>query len=173
MEDNTIWKRTKFAAEIGEEDYNTEITLCGWVQYTRNLGKMAFVHLRDRSGIAQLTALSKTMEKELYDLIVDVPRESAIAVRGIVKQSPQAKAGWEIIPYKVKVLGIAETPLPLGVVDKVDADMDTRFDNRFLDLRKPHIQSIFMIRSTILNAAREVFLEENFVEIQTPKTFTL
>jgi aspartyl-tRNA synthetase len=55
------------------------------------------------------------------------------------------------------------------VVDKVDADMDTRFDNRFLDLRKPQVQSIFMIRSTIVNAAREVFLEEGFVEIQTPK----
>lgn len=169
MDDPTIWKRTKFAAQIGEEDYNTEVTLCGWVQYTRNLGKMGFVHLRDRSGVAQITALSKTMDKDLYELIVSVPRESAISVRGIVKQSPQAKAGWEIIPYKVKVMGESAAPLPLGVVDKVDADMDTRLDNRFLDLRKPQIQSIFMIRSTILNAAREVFLEENFVEIQTPK----
>ena len=169
MKDYINWKRTKFAAEIGEDDYNTEVTLCGWVQYTRDLGKMAFVHLRDRSGVAQLTALSKTMDKEIFDLIVSVPRESAISVRGIVKQSTQAKAGWEIIPYKVKVMGEASTPLPLGVVDKVEADMDTRLDNRFLDLRKPHIQSIFMIRSTILNAAREVFLEEDFVEIQTPK----
>ncbi len=169
MEDETIWKRTKFAAEIGEEDYNTEITLCGWVQYTRNLGKMAFVHLRDRTGVSQLTALSKTMDKELFNLIVNVPRESAISVRGIVKQSPQAKAGWEIIPYKVKVMGEAMTPLPLGVVDKVDADMETRLDNRFLDLRKPEVQAIFMIRSTLLNAAREVFLEENFIEIHTPK----
>ncbi len=169
MKDYINWKRTKFAAEIGEDDYNTEVTLCGWVQYTRDLGKMAFIHLRDRSGVAQLTALSKTMDKEIFDLIVSVPRESAISVRGIVKQSTQAKAGWEIIPYKVKVMGKASTPLPLGVVDKVEADMDTRLDNRFLDLRKPHIQSIFMIRSTILNAAREVFLEEDFVEIQTPK----
>ncbi|MFW3146715.1 MAG: aspartate--tRNA(Asn) ligase [Thermoplasmatota archaeon] len=169
MTDDSLMKRSKFAAEIGEEDYNTEVTLCGWVQYTRNLGKMAFVHLRDRSGVAQVTALSKTMDKELFDLIVSVPRESAIAVRGIIKQSPQAKAGWEIIPYKVEVLGKAKTPLPLGVVDKVDADMDTRFDNRFLDLRKPEIQAIFMIRSTILEAARQVLLEEGFIEIHTPK----
>jgi len=119
MTDGTDWKRTKFAAEIGEEDYNTEVTLCGWVQYTRNLGKMAFVHLRDRSGVAQITALSKTMEKELFDLIVSVPRESAISVRGIIKQSPQAKAGWEIIPYNVQVLGVAKTPLPLGVASHV------------------------------------------------------
>jgi aspartyl-tRNA synthetase len=169
MTDGTIWKRTKFAAEIGEDDYNTEVTLCGWVQYTRNLGKMAFVHLRDRSGVAQITALSKTMEKELFDLIVNVPRESSISVTGIIKQSPQAKAGWEIIPYKVHVLGQSKTPLPLGVVDKVDADMDTRLDNRFLDLRKPENQAIFKIRSTILAAAREVFLEEGFIEIHTPK----
>jgi len=169
MEDPTIWKRTRFAAEIGEEDYNTEVTLCGWIQYTRNLGKMAFVHLRDRSGVAQITALSKTMDKELFDLMISVPRESAISIRGIVKQSTQARSGWEIIPYHIKVLGEAMTPLPLGVVDKVDADMETRLDNRFLDLRKPRIQAIFMIRSTILNAAREVFLEEGFIEIHTPK----
>ena len=93
MTDGTIWKRTKFAAEIGEEDYNTEVTLCGWVQYIRNLGKMAFIHLRDRRGIAQITALSKTMDKDLFDLIVNVPRESSISVTGIIKQSPQAKAG--------------------------------------------------------------------------------
>jgi aspartyl-tRNA synthetase len=55
------------------------------------------------------------------------------------------------------------------VIDKVDADMDTRLDNRFLDLRKLNIQSIFKIRSTILAAAREVFLEEGFIEINTPK----
>ncbi|MBN1390706.1 MAG: aspartate--tRNA(Asn) ligase [Candidatus Thermoplasmatota archaeon] len=169
MMDGTDWKRTKFAADIGEDDYNTEVTLCGWVQYTRNLGKMAFVHLRDRSGIAQVTALSKTMDKELFDLIVSVPRESSISVKGIIKQSPQAKAGWEIIPYQVHVLGVAKTPLPLGVVDKVDADMETRLDNRFLDLRKPEIQAIFKIRSTILAAAREVLLEEGFIEIHTPK----
>ncbi|MFO8052207.1 MAG: aspartate--tRNA(Asn) ligase [Thermoplasmatota archaeon] len=169
MTDEMLRKRTKFAADIDEEDYNTELTLCGWVQYTRNLGKMAFVHLRDRSGIAQITALSKTMDKELFDLIVSVPRESAIAVRGIIKQSPQAKAGWEIIPYKVEVLGEAKTPLPLGVVDKVNAELDTRLDNRFMDLRKPENQAIFKIRSTILAAAREVFLEEDFIEIHTPK----
>ncbi|MEA3559676.1 MAG: aspartate--tRNA(Asn) ligase [Candidatus Thermoplasmatota archaeon] len=169
MKDEMLRKRTKFAAEIGEEDYNTELTLCGWVQYTRNLGKMAFIHLRDRSGIAQVTALSKTMEKEVFDLIVGVPRESAIAVRGIVKQSHQAKAGWEIIPYKVEILGEAKTPLPLGVVDKVNAELETRLDNRFMDLRKPENQAIFKIRSTILAATREVLLEESFIEIHTPK----
>jgi len=163
------WKRTRFAAEIGEEDYNTEITLCGWVQSTKNLGKMAFIHIRDRSGIAQITALSKTMGEEEYKEITSIPRESAISVVGLVKQSPQARPGWELIPYHVYVLGKAKTPLPLGVVDKVDADMDTRLDNRFLDLRKPNIQAIFKIRSTILAACRDVFLEEGFIETQTPK----
>ncbi len=166
---DTTWKRTKYAAEIDEEDYNTEMTLCGWIQSTKNLGKMAFIHIRDRSGLAQVTALSKTMGPELFKEITSIPRESAISVRGVIKQSPQARAGWEMIPYYVKVMGEAKTPLPLGVVDKVDADMDTRLDNRFLDLRKPEIQAIFKIRSTILSATRDVLLEEDFLETHTPK----
>lgn len=163
------WKRTRFAAEIGEEDYNTEIIVCGWVQSVKNLGKMAFLKIRDRTGIAQVTALSKTMDEENYKKIVSTPRESAVSVHGVVKQSPQAKTGWEIIPYHFAIMGQSRTPLPLGVVDKVDADMDTRFDNRFLDLRKPNIQAIFKIRSTLLSAVRNTFWEEKFIEIQTPK----
>ena len=169
MQDQPMWKRTRYAAEIGEEDYNTEIILCGWVQSVKNLGKMAFLKIRDRTGLAQVTALSKTMDAETYKKIVSTPRESAISVHGVVKQSPQARSGWEIIPYHFTVLGQSNTPLPLGVVDKVDADMDTRFDNRFLDLRKPEIQSIFKVRSTLLSAVRNTFWEEGFIEIQTPK----
>lgn len=169
MQDLPKWKRTRFAAEIEEEDYNTEIILCGWVQSVKNLGKMAFLKIRDRTGIAQVTALSKTMDEDTYSKIVSTPRESAVSVHGVVKQSPQAKAGWEIIPYHFTVLGQSNAPLPLGVVDKVDADMDTRLDNRFLDLRKPEIQSIFKVRSTLLSAVRNVLWEERFIEIQTPK----
>lgn len=169
MSDELSWKRTKYAAEIDEDDYNTEVTLCGWVQNIRDMGKMAFIQLRDRSGITQVTALSKTMDPEIFKAMTSVSRESVISVHGIIKQSPQARAGWELIPYKMWVLSEAKTPLPLGVIDKVDADMETRLDNRFMDLRKQNIQAIFKIRSTILAAVREVFLEEGFIEIQTPK----
>jgi len=169
MDNGTVWKRTRYSSDIGEEDYNTEVVICGWIENIKNMGKMAFIRVRDRSGVSQVTALSKAMGPEAFKALVDIPRESVISVHGVVKQSPQAKAGWEIIPYNYTLLNEAKTPLPLGVVDKVDADMETRLDNRFLDLRKLPIQSIFKIRSTILAAAREVFLEEGFVEINTPK----
>lgn len=169
MTPDKVWKRTRYSSEIGEEDYNTEVVVCGWIENTKNMGKMAFIKVRDRSGVTQVTALSKAMDPEMYKDLVEVPRESTISVHGVVKQSPQARAGWELIPYDFTILNLAKTPLPLGVIDKVDADMDTRLDNRFLDLRKLNVQSIFKIRSTILAAAREVFLEEGFIEINTPK----
>jgi len=164
-----VWKRTRYSSEIGEEDYNTEVVICGWIENVKNMGKMAFIRVRDRSGITQVTALSKAMDPDLYKELVNIPRESTISVHGVVKQSPQARSGWELIPHDFTVLNLAKTPLPLGVIDKVDADMDTRLDNRFLDLRKLNVQAIFKIRSTILAAAREVFLEEGFIEINTPK----
>jgi len=169
MSSGKLWKRTRYTADIGEEDYNTEVVICGWIENIKNMGKMAFIRVRDRTGVTQVTALSKAMEPDLYKELVNIPRESTISVHGVVKQSPQARSGWELIPHDFTVLNTAKTPLPLGVIDKVDADMDTRLDNRFLDLRKLNIQSIFKIRSTILAAAREVFLEEGFIEINTPK----
>ncbi|MDG6225436.1 MAG: aspartate--tRNA(Asn) ligase [Candidatus Thermoplasmatota archaeon] len=169
MDPDKVWKRTRYSSEIGEEDYNTEVVICGWIENTKNMGKMAFIRVRDRSGISQVTALSKGMDPDLFKRLVSIPRESTVSIHGIVRQSPQAKAGWEIIPHDFTLLNEAKTPLPLGVIDKVDADMDTRLDNRFLDLRKLNVQSIFKIRSTVLAAARDVFLEEGFIEINTPK----
>ena len=169
MTPDKVWKRTRYSSEIGEEDYNTEVVVCGWIENTRNMGKMSFIRVRDRTGVTQVTALSKAMDPDRYKALVELPRESTISVHGVIKQSPQAKAGWELIPHDFSILNLAKTPLPLGVIDKVDADMDTRLDNRFLDLRKLNVQAIFKIRSTILAAAREVFLEEGFIEINTPK----
>ena len=55
----------------------------------------------------------------------------------------------------LSVLSIAETPLPLGVVDKVESELETRLDNRFIDLRKQEIQAIFKIRNTVISAVHE------------------
>lgn len=161
------WRRTKYSNQINKEDYEKEITVAGWIQDTRNLGGIAFIQLRDREGVVQITVLKKN--KEIFKKLVMLPRESVIAVKGIVKENKIASFGYEIIPNKVKVLNIAKTPLPLGIIDKVKADLDTRFDSRFLDLRKPDIQSIFKIRSTILEGIRKQLINQGFIEVHTPK----
>ncbi|MCK4757437.1 MAG: aspartate--tRNA(Asn) ligase, partial [Thermoplasmata archaeon] len=76
---------------------------------------------------------------------------------------------FEILPAEYEILNLAKTPLPLGVVDKVDADLDTRLNNRFLDLRKEEIFTIFRVRNVVLRKARAFLQDAGFEEVNTPK----
>lgn len=161
--------RQKYSNEIGSAYYGTEVTVAGWIEDVRKLGSVAFVILRDRAGTLQVTALKKEMQIEQFKELTSATRESVVSVRGVVQQSAQARNGYEILPKEINVLNIAAAPLPLGVVDKVEADMDTRLDNRFIDLRKSNVQAIFKIRSAVIQAGREYLLRNKFVEVHTPK----
>jgi len=140
----------------------------GWVQDLRNLGGISFLQLRDRDGIIQVTTLKKR-SKELFDLVASLSRESVLLVTGTVKESKEARAGFEVLPDNIALLNKAETPLPLGVIDKVGADLDTRLNNRFLDLRKEGIRAIFQIEAKAIEGIRGFLVSEGFVEVSTPK----
>ncbi|UCE36260.1 MAG: aspartate--tRNA(Asn) ligase [Thermoplasmata archaeon] len=169
MEPIEDWRRSQYASEITTEDFESEVTVGGWIQDIRNLGGIAFIQLRDRTGVVQVTVIKKEHGKEFFKKITSLPRETVIMVKGKVQPNEQVASGFEVLPKEMKVLGMANTPLPLGVVDKVDADMDTRLDARFIDLRKEEVAAVFKIRSTILSAVREVFESEGFIEVHTPK----
>jgi aspartyl-tRNA synthetase len=169
MEPIGDWRRSKYASEIFAEDFEKEVVVGGWIQDVRNLGGIAFIQLRDRTGVVQVTVIKKEHGGDFFKKITNLSRESVIMVKGKVQPNDQVASGFEILPSDMKVLGVAKTPLPLGVVDKVDADMDTRLDARFIDLRKEEIAAVFKIRSTILGAVREVFEKEGFIEVHTPK----
>ncbi len=156
---------TKEAAQLDGE----EVKVCGWIHDIRVLGKIAFIILRDRYGFAQLTLIRSIVGKEKFKEYTKLTRESVICVRGKVQKTKQAKLGFEILPEEIEVLNRAESPLPLGVADKVSADLETRIENRFLDLRKREVLAVFEIRSTILQGIREYLLNQNFVEVHTPK----
>jgi len=169
----TLWHRDKYANEIGETDYNHELVIAGWVHETRNLGGIAFILIRDRTGLLQVTAIKKELGKELFKEFADLPKESVVAVRGMVQPNEKVSNGFEILAKEINVLGKAKTPLPLGVSDEdkaeLDTKLDTRLDSRFLDLRKPNIAAIFKLRSSVLKAVRQQFDAEGFIEIHTPK----
>ncbi|EDY34741.1 aspartyl-tRNA synthetase [Aciduliprofundum boonei T469] len=156
---------TKEAAQLDGE----EVKVCGWIHDIRVLGKIAFIILRDRYGFAQLTLIRSIVGKEKFKEYTKLTRESVICARGKVQKTKQAKLGFEILPEEIEVLNRAESPLPLGVADKVSADLETRIENRFLDLRKREVLAVFEIRSTILQGIREYLLNQNFVEVHTPK----
>jgi aspartyl-tRNA synthetase len=114
-------------------------------------------------------AVRKKEQPAIFELVAGLTRESVIAAKGVLKANAQARNGWEIFPTRLDVLSPAATPLPLGVVDKVGADMDTRLDNRVLDLRKPERRAIFHVRDLLVRGIREYLQRHGFVEVTTPK----
>ncbi|MCQ2079974.1 MAG: OB-fold nucleic acid binding domain-containing protein, partial [archaeon] len=131
----------------------------GWVQEVRALGGIAFVTLRDRYGTIQITMPKKKIDPALFEELTKVPRESVVAVTGEVKASNQTALGLEIIPSAVEIYSRAAAPLPLGVVDKVDAGMDTRLDHRFMDVRKPEIKAVFELKAMMVELIEECVRE--------------
>lgn len=159
--------RTHYSLDVSEKDFGKKIVVAGWVEDIRNIGSIAFVILRDRKGTLQITGLKKK-DPTLFEKLVGVSRESVISVTGECKKSDKARNGYEIIPDEFSILSEAETPLPLGVVDKVESELDTRLDNRFIDLRKPQVQAIFKIRNEIILAVHAFLRSKNFIEVHTP-----
>ena len=153
---------------IGPGDGGKEASLAGWVEDVRNLGGIAFLIVRQRSGTFQVT-VKKKVNEALFDAAAHLVRESVVVARGTIQPNPQVRNGWELVASAAEVISPAAAPLPLPVADKVGAEMDTRFDNRVLDLRKPERRAIFRVRALVVAALRAYLDREGFVEVQTPK----
>jgi nondiscriminating aspartyl-tRNA synthetase len=162
------WQHITYSKDITPALFGQHVTVGGWIQDLRNLGGISFLQLRDRDGVIQVTTLKKR-SKDLFDLVASLSRESVLLVTGTVKESKEARAGFEVLPDKIVLLNKAETPLPLGVIDKVGADLDTRLNNRFLDLRKEDVRAIFQIEAKAIEGIRGFLVSEGFVEVSTPK----
>jgi len=161
--------RTHYSTQITPEMNGNSVTVCGWSHEIRDLGGITFLVVRDREGLVQVTLFKKTIDKSLLETVRNISRESVVAVTGNVKKEAKAPNGYELVPTSVKVLGKAESPLPMDTTGKVDADLDTRLDARFMDMRRPRTQAIFRIRHLILKGIREYLGNDGFVEITTPK----
>ncbi len=144
-------------------------TVAGWVHEIRDLGGIAFLILRDKTGRIQIKFEKDEMDDELVETGLGLSRESVVSVTGAVEEEPRAPTGVEVTPETVDVLSAADTELPLDPTGKVDAELPTRLDNRTLDLRRETGKAIFEIRSEILRAAREAFRDAGATEITTPK----
>jgi len=164
--------RTHYASELRKgwsSSSPDSVKVAGWIHDVRTLGKIAFIILRDRSGFVQITLKPAEIGEHEFEEVCRVPRESVILVEGRPVPDPQAKIGAEVIAKKVTVLSEASTPLPLGVSDKVSAEMETRFTHRVLDLRKPEVMRVFIFRDALIHEIRRFMRENGFIEVQTPK----
>jgi nondiscriminating aspartyl-tRNA synthetase len=161
--------RTHYSGDITPELDGKEVTLTGFVHETRDLGGISFLVLRDRKGLAQITLVKKLVGKDMFKAVRSISRESVVLVRGTVKAEPKAPRGFEILPTEVKVLNAAQVPLPLDPTEKVECELDTRLDARFMDIRRPCVLAAFEIESAVLRSLREYFYGEGITEVFTPK----
>ncbi|MFZ1023037.1 MAG: aspartate--tRNA(Asn) ligase [Thermoplasmata archaeon] len=147
----------------------TVVRIGGHLEEYRALGGVAFALIRDGSGTSQVTLKRNVTPEAIFQVFGELPRESVVEVDGTVRRSERAHRGVELIPEAVRVLSRSEVPLPLGIVDKVGAELDTRLNHRVLDLRKSAVRAIFELRATLLEGLRRAFVQRGFLEVETPK----
>ena len=162
-------KRTHYSTEITPELAGETVKVTGWVHEIRDLGGIVFVLIRDKKGITQLTAPSKKLTEEMMADVRAARKETIVTLTGTVQESPKAPNGVEIIPSNIDIINVSQLPLPLDTTEKVDAEMDTRLDARFMDLRKHDVSAIFKIKNEMLHTVRNYFYDNDFTEITTPK----
>jgi nondiscriminating aspartyl-tRNA synthetase len=144
-----------------------EIT--GWIHEVRDLGGLTFLLVRDRTGIIQVTIPKKKASEAVLSAIKNVSRESVVRVSGTVKPIEKAPGGRELVPSEFEIISMSSSPMPIDVVEKVPADLDTRLDSRFLDARRPRVTAVFQVRSTVMKTVNEFFFARGFINITTPK----
>ena len=168
------WKRTHRVGELTQAQIGQEVTLMGWAGTWRNLGALIFIGLRDRSGLMQVVFNEAELPKEVFALAETIRSEYVIAVRGtFARRTPEMvnrdmKTGeYEVVAKELKILSSAQTP-PFYIDDNVNTKEDLRLKYRYLDLRRPRMQEIMMMRHRIAQVTRSYFDEQGFLEIETP-----
>ncbi len=166
-------KRTCRCAELSEADVGRTVTVMGWVQKNRNKGGICFVDLRDRSGILQIIFEEDKIGAEGFEKAGSLRSEYVVAVVGQVCKRAGAvnenlaTGTIEVIASELRVLSESETP-PFPVEEASKTKEDIRLKYRFLDLRRPDLQKIMIMRSRIATLTRQFLSDEGFLEIETP-----
>lgn len=165
------FKRTGYCGNLTAADIGKTVGVCGWVQRRRNLGSLLFIDLRDRTGIVQL-ALDDTTASDVFEKANAVRSEYVLAVGGIVRERSSKNADLktgdiEIEVTEVRILGKSETP-PFEIIENCPTGETQRLKHRYLDLRRPDLQSNILLRNKVMKITRDYFYDEGFIELDTP-----
>ncbi|OGN02401.1 MAG: hypothetical protein A2655_01565 [Candidatus Yanofskybacteria bacterium RIFCSPHIGHO2_01_FULL_43_42] len=150
-----------------------EVNLFGWVNVRRDHGKIIFIDLRDRSGVAQVVFTPSN--KDVYELANKLRSEWVVRLKGKVNARPEKMVNLEIPtgkveiePLELEILNEAETPpFPIDT-DGQEIDEEVRLKYRYLDLRRERLQKNIILRSKFVDLARQFLFKKGFLEIETP-----
>lgn len=163
--------RTHTCGDLSKDQLGQTVTLCGWVNSYRDHGGSVFVDLRDRYGITQILF---DPASSLVDEASRLRSEYVIQVTGLVAERPEglenkklATGEIEVRAQKLELLNASETP-PFQPTQTELPGEDTRLKYRYLDLRRPAMQNILLLRSRIIKCMRDYFEENQFIDVETP-----
>lgn len=159
--------RTHDLGSLRAEHIGQTVTLSGWVARRRDHGGVAFLDLRDASGVAQIVV----REEEIFHALRN---EFVLQITGTVSRRPEgnenaalATGEIEVMADEVIVLNEA-APLPFQVDDHVEVGEEARLKHRYLDLRRPGMQRNMRLRSEANRVARNLLHDQGYIEIETP-----
>src|SRR5271157_1509066 len=170
------WPRTDYCGAIRATDVGREVALWGWVQTRRDHGGLIFIDLRDRDGIVQLV-LNPAHNAAAHGAAGDVRSEFYVAVKGKVVRRAEGTVNAELPTGEIEILvGAFETlsasaPVPFQIADGEATAEEVRLKYRYLDLRRPEMQSNLRRRHQALQAVRSHLDQSGFIEVETPILF--
>jgi aspartyl-tRNA synthetase len=164
--------RSHNCGELNASHINTEVTLAGWVQKSRDKGFMNWVDLRDRYGITQLIFDESRSIKEVFEAAKTLGREYVIQVKGTViereaknKNIPTGEI--EILVTELTILNASLTP-PFTIEDETDGGEDIRMKYRYLDIRRNPVKNSLLFRHKVAMEVRKYLSDLDFCEVETP-----
>ncbi|SFB02636.1 aspartyl-tRNA synthetase [Flavobacterium swingsii] len=164
--------RSHNCGELNATHINTEVTLSGWVQKSRDKGFMNWVDLRDRYGITQLMFDESRSDKTVFELAKTLGREFVIQVKGMViereaknKNIPTGEI--EILVTEMTILNASITP-PFTIEDETDGGEDIRMKYRYLDIRRNPVKNSLLFRHKVAMEVRKYLSDLDFCEVETP-----
>ena len=156
--------RTHLIEELNSSIEGNDVVFGGWVVDLRKLGKMAFLTVRDVTGMCQVIVKGDSMS-----LLEGLNRQSVVRISGKIQASKAKDFDFEVSATEIQILAKAEYPLPIDPIGRLESDIDNRLNSRALDMRNQKTASIFKLRSKVLASIRETLIKRKFIEINTPK----
>jgi aspartyl-tRNA synthetase len=142
------------------------VTIGGWVETLRDQKRIQFIIIRDESGSVQVTYPRPADEDALADQVSSLSNGSFVEITGNLKHDERVKLGGiEILLTGMKIVSLANPDSPIAD----DTSIDKRLDWRFIDMRRPEINLMMRVQTEIEKTWREVWLENDFIEIHSPK----
>lgn len=166
-------KRSHYCNDVRAKDVDSRVTVCGWVDTRRDHGGVVFLDLRDRTGLVQIV-LNPSTSDAITNVAHEVRTEFVLSASGTVRLRPDGNANpnmdtgeIEVLIDDCQILNRSKTP-PFEISEECKAAEETRLKYRFLDLRRPNLQRILMLRHKAAQYVRRYLSDQGFIEVETP-----